>query len=161
MTDIDQLIFEHIEKVIPALKQCDALNISLETAKVGEVELKLPYHEKLIGNLETRVINGGALTTLLDTVCAFAAVSALGKPTIAPTLDLRIDYMRPATPDLDIIGKAEAYRVTNNVIFARGQAFHREDSENPVAVCTATFMRLDQKNLQGDRSKMPGHDNEA
>lgn len=156
MSDIDQKISEHIVNVLKALKQCDALAMQLETATPGNVELLLPYSEKLIGNLETRVINGGAITTLMDTVCAFAAVSALKEPSIAPTLDLRIDYMRPATPDLDLIGQAEAYRVTRNVIFARGQAFHREEANRPVAFCTATFMRLDPETIKGDPNKMTG-----
>ena len=138
-----------LKQVIPELKHCKVLGIQVEEVSKGSLTLKLPYSESIIGNPETRVIHGGALTTLMDTACGFAAISAIESAAIAPTLDLRIDYMRPAEPDKPVYGHAEVYRITKNVLFARGIAY-QDSIDKPVAHCTATFMCLDANSLSGD-----------
>jgi acyl-coenzyme A thioesterase PaaI-like protein len=55
------------------------------------------------------------------------------------TLDLRIDYMKSATPDEDILAFAECFKVTRNIAFARGIAY-QTDRDDPVATCAAAFM---------------------
>lgn len=129
--------------IVPMLNHCRLLGIDVVDADVGRLKLILPYSESIIGNPETGVIHGGVLTTLMDTACGFAAICALPEPGIAPTLDLRIDYMRPAEPGKAVIGDAEAYHVTSNVVFARGTAYHEGEKDKPIAHCTASFMRLD------------------
>ena len=124
-------ILEQMRLIVPNLNHCKLLGMEVVDADVGQISLLLPYSEGIIGNPETKVIHGGALTTLMDTACGFAAIAALEEPGICPTLDLRIDYMRPADPGLDVIGKAEAYRVSNNVVFARGTAFHQGQEDQP------------------------------
>lgn len=138
-------ILQFIRAMVPELKHCKHLGIEMVQASAGSLTLLLPYSEKIIGNPETGVIHGGALTTLMDTACGFAAISALDSPGICPTLDLRIDYMKPAEPGLAVIGHAEAYRVANSVVFARGIAYHEGDKDNPIAHCTASFMRIEPK----------------
>lgn len=140
-----QELLDYIQLMVPELKHCKHLNIGVEKIAEGYLSLSLPYSESIIGNPETGVIHGGALTTLMDTACGFAAISALDSPSICPTLDLRIDYMKPADPGKMVIGEAEAYRVANNVIFARGLAYHPDEKDVPIAHCTASFMRLDPK----------------
>lgn len=154
MTARAQLITERMKQVIPNLNQCATLGIDVVCADVGQLTLILPYSEKIVGHPKTGVIHGGALTTLMDTACGFAAIAALETPAIAPTLDLRIDYMGPAEPGKAVICEAEAYRVSSNVIFARGQAFHEDQRERPIAHCTATFMRLDSNNAKNDGQTM-------
>lgn len=132
-----------MKQIVPVLKHCQVLGIEVLEADVGRLSLRLPYSDDIVGNPQTGVIHGGPLTTLMDTACGFAAIAALDEFALAPTLDLRIDYMRPADPGKAVIGEAEAYRVTSNVIFARGIAFHEGEKDRPIAHCTATFMRLD------------------
>lgn len=138
-----QEFLDYIRTMVPELKHCKHLNISVLDIGTGSLTLELPYSENIIGNPETGVIHGGALTTLMDTACGFAAISALDSPGICPTLDLRIDYMKPAEPGKPVVGEAEAYRVANNVVFARGLAYHPDEKDQPIAHCTASFMRLD------------------
>ncbi len=145
MTDLDALFEQtraHIMEVVPSLKHCKQLGIEAVFSEKAHLILALPYSEKIIGNPETKVIHGGALTTLMDTACGFAAILGVDEPSIAPTLDLRIDYMRSATPGKTVIGDAYAYRVTPTVIFARGTAYHEGEEDKPIAHCTASFMRL-------------------
>jgi len=63
---------------------------------------------------------------------------------------LRIDYMKSAEPGLTVICDVETYRVSTHVIFARGTAFHEHDKDNPIAHCSASFMRIDPKRLQNN-----------
>ena len=55
------------------------------------------------------------------------------------TLDLRVDYLRPATPGRTIVGRATCFAVTRSVAFARGTAYE-EDEGDPIASVTGTFM---------------------
>jgi acyl-coenzyme A thioesterase PaaI-like protein len=55
------------------------------------------------------------------------------------TLDLRVDYLRPAASGRTVIGRGECYRVTRSVAFVRGIA-HDGDAADPVANVAGTFM---------------------
>ena len=105
------------------------------------VELLLPYDRKLVGDPDTDVIHGGAITALLDNAAGFVVRPAdvdRGEVGIA-TLDLRIDYMGPATPGRDVIARATCFKRTRSIAFVRARAFH-ESFDDPIATCTATFM---------------------
>jgi len=72
----------------------------------GRATLSLPYNTALIGDPATRVVHGGAVTTLLDQACGLAAVAAFDTPSPVATLSLRIDYQRAAKPGETIIAEA-------------------------------------------------------
>lgn len=115
-----------------------ALGLLLEHMEPGKVTLELPYQEKLVGDLETGVIAGGAVTSIMDTACGFAVYAQLDESRAISTLDLRIDYLRPATLHQSILVTAECYRVARHVAFVRAVAFHRDQPEQ-VAHASAAF----------------------
>ena len=115
------------------------LGTEIVTVGDGRATLRMPYDAALAGDPATGVLHGGVVTTLLDSTSGLAVFVALGRPTSIATLDLRIDYLRPATRDEALTAECHCYKVTRNVCFVRGIAFHR-DRENPVANCTASFM---------------------
>ena len=133
---------DDVIEVVASLPHCKALNITADSINGLKLTLKLPYSESIVGNPENGVIHGGALTSLMDTACGFASILSLGEFAICPTIDLRIDYMTAATPGLTVYGEAEAYRVTKNIIFARGVAFHKGQIDRPIAHCVSTFIRM-------------------
>lgn len=116
--------------------------LGLEPLSVGAeaVVARLPYSPSLVGNPETGVIHGGAITTLVDQTCGAAVMAAIGRPEAVATLDLRIDYLRPAEPGRDTFARAQCYRVTPHIAFARCTVYQGED-EAPVATSMSTFMR--------------------
>ncbi|MEO0412143.1 MAG: PaaI family thioesterase [Pseudomonadota bacterium] len=123
---------------IDAVPQLKALNVSFISLEDGKALIKLPYDEALVGFPETGVIAGGAIYTVMDSVAGISVFAALGSFMPMATLDLRIDYLKPATPHEDIFGEARCYKLTRKVAFVRGRA-HHGDSENPIAHITGTF----------------------
>lgn len=105
----------------------------------GRATLSLPYNTALIGDPATRVVAGGAVTTVLDQASGLAAIAGFDALGPVATLSLRIDYQRPAKPGETIIAEAICYKVTRNVAFVRAVA-HDGDEEDPVATAQACFM---------------------
>jgi uncharacterized protein (TIGR00369 family) len=105
----------------------------------GFARARAPYRPQLAGDGTRGIIHGGVVTALLDNLCGVAAVAALDRFRSAATLDLRIDYMRAADPERDVIAEAECFHVTRTVAFVRGYAFH-DSRDRLIATATATFM---------------------
>ena len=122
------------------IPHCRLLGMRLDEVRRGNGMMSLGYDERLIGNPRTRVLHSGVITALLDTLCGLVVMTRIPEGTPLATLDLRIDYLRPATPGETIRATAECYRVTANVAFVRGAAFHRTPDEDTIAHCTGTFM---------------------
>ena len=134
-------VVERAQRFLSALRHCQVLGMQVQAADAKGLTLRLPYSQSIVGNPDSGVIHGGAITTLMDTTCGISTVCVLPEFEICPTLDLRIDYMRPAQPHKDVFGFAECYRVTENVIFTRGYAY-QDDPEQPIAHVVGTFMRM-------------------
>jgi acyl-coenzyme A thioesterase PaaI-like protein len=76
---------------------------------------------------------------MLDESCGMAVQLALDGTSAIATLDLRIDYQKPATPGLEIKAHSVCYRVTRSIAFVRSTAY-QESEDDPVATATACFM---------------------
>ncbi|CAN5268550.1 hypothetical protein BH10PSE15_BH10PSE15_11260 [soil metagenome] len=105
-------------------------------------ELALPYRADLIGDPEYGVLASGPILALMDNATALAVRLRLGFDRPLATLDLRIDYARPATPGKTVIGRGQCYRITRAISFVRGIA-HDGDPDDPVANVAGTFMFTD------------------
>lgn len=110
----------------------------LEIGK-GRARMRLPYGPLLVGDPDTGVVHGGVVTAMLDQTCGIAVASALKEIMPFATLDLRIDYMKPAAPHADIFVEAECLKVTHEVAFTRGIAY-QDSPDNPIALSTGAFM---------------------
>ena len=99
----------------------------------------LPFREELIGDPRRRVIFGGAITTLIDHASGLAVACAVEELTAIATIDLRVDYLRAAEPDVELYARSECYRLTHNVAFVRAVAWERR-ADDPFASALATFM---------------------
>jgi uncharacterized protein (TIGR00369 family) len=116
-----------------------AVGMEFVSVKDGVGVMRAPWREELVGDPETGVIASGVVTALIDHTCGLAIHSAWGQASPIATLDLRIDYMRPAEPGRDVLAYAECYKVTRRIAFVRGIAYH-DDRDKPIANATATFM---------------------
>ena len=126
------------EQFIGAIPHSEALGMKLTEIGEGAAEIIMDYDARFIGDPETGVIHGGAMSALMDTCCGAAAMSHPRNPGATATIDLRIDYMRPATPGQRIRAQAECFHITRSVAFVRARAMD-DDADRPVATATGTF----------------------
>jgi uncharacterized protein (TIGR00369 family) len=103
------------------------------------VELALPYAEDQIGDEESGVVASGPIIAMMDIATSLAVWNRTRAFVPHATLDLRIDYFRPATPGRTVIGRGECLKVTRAISFTRGLA-HDGDPDDPIAHVAATFM---------------------
>ena len=111
----------------------------------GEAWMRLPYADRLIGDPETGVLHGAAITTLMDAACGMAVFIRIGRGANIATLDLRIDYLKPARPGTDVIAHAECYKLTRSIAFVRGTAHHPDLPDDAIASVAATFIRKEER----------------
>lgn len=104
-------------------------------------ELALPWHADLVGDEASGIIASGPILALMDMATSVGVWLKLDAFKGHATLDLRIDYLRPARPGNTVIGRGECYRITRSIAFVRGQA-HDGDPNDPLAHVAGTFMAV-------------------
>ena len=126
------------QQFMDAIPHSKHLGMVLDSLDGGVAVASMPWDAKLVGDPETGVIHGGAVSALMDATGGAAVMSHPASPTGTATLDLRIDYMRPATPGQRIVARAECYHVTRTVAFVRAVALD-DDVDRPVAMMSGAF----------------------
>ena len=125
-----------------------SLALGFETAE-GVCAMRAPFRADLVGDPAGGGLAGGVITTLLDQTCGMAVSVAqrarqpreanLNRFGTMATLDLRIDFVRPARAGHAVIAEAECYSIAGGVAFVRGLAFETGRAD-PIAAAQAAFM---------------------
>lgn len=114
------------------------------------VEVRLPWHDGLMGNPLQKILHGGVTASVLDTVGGLMAILHVVKDVKEMdlesfqkrlgrigTIDMRVDYLRP--------GKGKEFIATASVIRKGGRVavcrmeLHNEQGEH-IAFGTGTYM---------------------
>ena len=127
------------ERFAEAIPHNAALGLQMERYDADRVIARLPWAPHLVGNPDEGILHGGAISAAMDALCGAAVFAVLADAMRIATLDLRIDYLRPASSGADVWCEATCYRVTRKIAFARGIA-HQGDPTEAVASVAGTFM---------------------
>jgi len=136
MNDVDKKA-KVAQQFIEAIPHSRALEMQVDKISTGNAVLSLPYNERFVGDPESGVLHGGVVTALLDTAMGAAVVCHPQSMGGTATIDLRIDYMRPATKGQRLRAEANCYRVTRSVAFVRATAY--DEGDEPVAAAAGAF----------------------
>ena len=132
---------ELAERMAGGTPQSQALGFRFISVSSGRGSMSVPWREDLVGDPDTQVIAGGVVTSLLAHTCGLAISSAAGGGSMfgTATLDLRIDYLRPAAPREGVTVEAHCYKVTHNIGFVRAEAWDI-DRTDLIATAQAAFI---------------------
>lgn len=106
----------------------------------GELWLRQPFREQLLGDVDGGLIHTAVQISLMDSIFGAVVIADIGYRESIATLDLRIDYLRPAVRDCDLYASATIERKTRQIVFVSGKIW-QSDPENPTAIGRASFMR--------------------
>jgi uncharacterized protein (TIGR00369 family) len=106
-------------------------------ADAGTVEIRLPWRPEFERDAASKQWHGGPIAALVDIAGDFALVALLGRG--IPTIDLRIDYLRPAI-DTDLVATGRTVRAGRSIGVVDVEV--RDDRQRIVAVGRGTYSTL-------------------
>ncbi len=108
------------------------LGLRVEHLTEGHAVLVLPFRPELVGDSARPALHGGVLSALADTCGGTAVWTAVGPDDRVSTIDLRVDYLRPA-PLEELLATADVLRVGNRVGVAAIRIVARSRPEQVLA----------------------------
>jgi uncharacterized protein (TIGR00369 family) len=88
------------------------IGVEMVRSEDGAVEMRLPWRDELGRADDSDWFHGGVISALIDIAGDYAIASKLGRG--VPTIDLRVDYLRPARRG-DLRALARAVKVGRTV----------------------------------------------
>ena len=128
-----------IKAALESLPHNAKLGIRMVEVAPGRCTTYVEFRPELVGDPSRGVLHGGVVTTLIDATAGAAVYASIPRDRSLATLDMRIDYLKPAKPDRRLYATAELYRLTRRIAFVRASAY-QDYRANQVANCAASFM---------------------
>ncbi len=95
---------DKLQERLVANKFNEWMGLEITSLDEESIEITMKWREEMISNPKARWTHGGILGALVDVAADFMIAAKIGAP--APTVDLRTDYHRAATPgDLRAVGR--------------------------------------------------------
>jgi uncharacterized protein (TIGR00369 family) len=91
------------------------LGLVLVRAEKGLVEIRLPFREEFLRTDDSDWLHGGVVSAFADIAGDYAVVTEVGAG--VPTIDLRVDYLRPARRG-DLVATGRTVRTGRTVSVA-------------------------------------------
>ena len=111
---------QFMEREIPFNRE---LGIRVVELGAGLAILEIPFRDALIGDVQRPALHGGVLSALMDTAGGAAVWTCIGEEDRCSTIDLRVDYLRPAGLET-VRARAEVLRVGNRVGVTNIRLYH-------------------------------------
>src|SRR5687767_7338731 len=97
--DFYEVLRANFAQAIPHAREC---GMTVTAIDATGARASMAYRDAWLGDTERGVYHTGVITTLVDTVSGLAAVAGAGRFETIATLDLRMDFLRPARRDADL-----------------------------------------------------------
>lgn len=125
-----ELVKKFMEEIVPFNRW---LGVQCTRAEKGICRLEIPFREELVGDPFRPTLHGGVISMLADTAGGGAVwTTSDDERTRVATIDLRIDYLRPAKLER-LIAEATVVRVGNRVGVTDMRVFHPDAEAEPIA----------------------------
>jgi len=121
MTD---LTLEQVQALVTRAPFHQWLGLTVLAVGDDSVEIRAKWREEWVVSVERRFTHGGILAALIDLAADWAMVKETGRG--VPTIDMRVDYHRPAMPG-DLICRGKVVRFGSQFATAEAQIFDLDD----------------------------------
>jgi len=116
---------EAVQKLITRGPFHQWLGLRVLKVEEGLIELRATWREEWVVNPDKRYTHGGVLAALVDLAADWALVARTGRG--VPTLDMRVDYHRPAMPG-DLLARGRAIKWGSQFSVAQAEVFDKDDA---------------------------------
>ena len=135
-----------MEELIPFNRY---LGVRMAKAGAGFARLEVPFREELIGDPLRPALHGGVLSALADAAGGAAVWAGLEDDRArVSTIDLRIDYLRPAKLEL-VVAEAQVVRIGNRVGVADVRLFQPSAESDTIATGKGVYNIIIKKEREG------------
>lgn len=137
--DLSRYYDKLLRNFVQGTPQMADIGVVVDTITRNRGLMTLPPRSDWLGDPGRDLMHPGVTTVLADSCCGLAVGASLDKPVTYATLDLRMDYLRPASPARPLHCEAHCHLRTRSIAFVRAEAW-QDDPQQPVAMAQATFM---------------------
>jgi uncharacterized protein (TIGR00369 family) len=116
------------------------LGARLERVAPGEVEIRLPFRDDL--TQQHGFVHAGALTTIVDTACGYAALTLMPADAAVLTVEFKVNLVAPAKGEA-FVARARVLKAGRTLTVVTGDVLALEGgAERLVATMLATMMAV-------------------
>jgi uncharacterized protein (TIGR00369 family) len=117
------------------------LGVEIAAVRAGEVEIVLPFSDRILQQHD--FIHAGAVATIADSACGYAALSVMPRDAAVLTTEFKINLLAPAKGErIRAIGRV--IRNGKKLVITLGEVFAEEGgTRKQIALITATMMVIE------------------
>ena len=122
-------------------KLMTTLGASVLSVKAGEVEIEFPFSEHI--TQQHGFIHAGAITSIADTACGYAALTLMPEHAAVLTTEFKINLLSPGKGER-FIAHGRVVRPGKKLMVCLGEVFAEEGGKRKqIALMTASMMVMD------------------
>ncbi len=138
---MDQALFNRISESFDRQGLMATVGASLHLVEPGRVILRMPFSPGI--SQQHGFVHAGAISTITDTACGYAALSLMPEDKAVLTSEFKINLLAPALGTM-FEAEGRVLRAGRRVHVVQGEAFAIQgDSRKQIAVMLATMMVID------------------
>jgi uncharacterized protein (TIGR00369 family) len=120
---VNALTFEELAPRVRRAPYHQWLGIELTALDDEGIEITMPWRDEFLSSVDPPYSHGGVIAALIDLAADFAVAARAGRG--APTVDLRVDYLRAAGPG-PLKARGRVLRLGRSLATADAEVFDQE-----------------------------------